>query len=182
MPKKIRLWTIHNNGAFSLTDGRVDHGKSEYYMGIPAVHEAYPKLWRCLGVTDGQIIWCYVQEGDIPVTGTPKRMWELEVPESSVLTYTDDVIWNRILRIKVPLTRRYTKTIREKANKKFPDNPQSRRHYEKELEKKFWEDELSESALWNQLCLDRPVDGSSALIKHPVRKEWIIECRTLCCR
>jgi hypothetical protein len=176
----MRLWTIHNNPAFSLTDGRVDHTKSEYYMSIQAVREAYPKLWRCLGVPDGQIIWCYTQKENIARTGTPKQMWELEVPEPSVLTYIDDVIWNRILKIRVPLTRRYTKAIQEKANKKFPDNPQSRRHYEKELENKFWDDKLPESALWNQLRLDKPIDGSSALIKHPVRKEWIIECRALC--
>ncbi|MEN6576030.1 MAG: hypothetical protein ABFD90_06790 [Phycisphaerales bacterium] len=107
-------------------------------------------------------------------------MWELEVPESSVLTYVDDVVWNRILRIRVPLTARYTKAIREKANEKFPGNPQARRRYEKELETEFWDDDPPEDALWSQLRLDEPVDGSSALIKHPIRKEWIIECRTLC--
>ena len=175
MPKKMRLWTIHKNGAFSLTDGSVDHSRSEYYMSIPAVREAYPQLWRHLGLADGQIIWCYTRREDIPDTDTAKRIWEIEVGTSSVLAYIDDVVWNRILRIRVPLTPRYRKPIREEAARRFPDHSQARREYEKKLEQRFWDRRPPEGKLWRELFLDKPADGSSALIRHPLQEEWIVQ-------
>jgi len=177
----MRLWTIHNNQGFSLTEGKVDHSKSEYYASIPAVREAYPKLWRHLGVDDGQIIWCYTRTEDIPVTSIPRHMWELEAPESSILTYIDDVTWNRLLGIRVRLTPRYTEAIREDAAKKFPHDPQARRQHEIESEKRWWDHKPPESTLWRELFLDKPVDGSPALLRHPIQKEWIVDCRVLRC-
>jgi len=146
------------------------------------VREAYLKLWRRLGVNDGQIIWCYTRREDIRVTSIPRYMWELEVSDSSILTYVDGVIWNCLLGIRVPLSARYTEAIRKEAAKKFPHDPHARRQFEIESEKRWWEHRRPESTLWKELFVDEPIEASSALLRHPIQKDWIVDCRVLRCR
>lgn len=177
----MELWTIHDTDDFKLSEGHVDHSKSDYYNNTPGVKEACHKLWPLIKVPDGQIIWCYTRKEDIPRTGTPKIMWSLAVPEDSVITYIDDIMWNCILEIRVNLTQSYRRPIRAKAGNKFPNDPYKRKNLEKELENKFWENKPPAEELWEKLLLDKAVDGSPALIKHPIPDDWIIKRRTIQC-
>ncbi len=177
----MKLWTIHDTYDFKLSEGHVDHSKSDYYNNTPGVKEAYHQLWPLIRMPDGQIIWCYTRKKDIPQTGTPKIMYSLKVPEYSVIKYIDDIMWNCILGIRVCLTPSYKRNIRVKANAKFPNDPRKRRIFEKELEKEFWENKPPAEELWDNLLLDKAVDGSPALLKHPIPDDWIIESITIQC-
>ena len=177
----MKLWTIHDTYDFKLSEGHVDHSKSHYYNNTHGVKEAYRELWSLIKFPDGQIIWCYIRKGEIPITGTPKIMWTLEVPENSVIVYIDDIMWNRILGIRCRLTLSYRRNIRAEAEKKFPNDPCKQRILEKELEKEFWESKLPTEELWKKLLLDKAVDGSPALIKHPIPDKWIIKSKTIQC-
>lgn len=175
----MKLWTIHDTYDFKLSEGHVDHSKSDYYNNTLGVKEAYHKLWTLIKVPDGQIIWCYTRKEDIIKTGSPTIMWSLEVPEYSVITYIDDIMWNRILGIQCCLTPSYKCNIRAEAENKFPNDPCKQRILEKELEKEFWENKPPAEELWGKLLLDNAVDSLSALIKHPIPDDWIIKNETI---
>jgi hypothetical protein len=171
----MNLWTIHEANGFFLTKGRVDHSKSIYYNDTPGVKEAYHTLWPRIGVPDGQIVWCYTRKEDMSKTGTPKTLWILDVPESSIITYIDDIMWNCILGIRVRLTPRYMRDIKAEASASFPDDSKKRHMHENKLTEQFWRQERSGEELWTKVFLDEMVDGSPALIKHPVEEDWIID-------
>jgi hypothetical protein len=177
----MKLWTIHTSD-FKLSEGLVDHSKSDYYNNTPGVKEAYHRLWPLIEVQDGQIVWCYTRRQDVPKTGTPKILWSLEMPKSSVIRYIDDIMWNCILGIKVCLTPTYKRNIKAKAATMSPNDPRRRRIFERQLEKEFWENKPPVKELWNNLLLDKAVDGSPALIKHPVPDDWIIGSTTIQCK
>ena len=177
----MKLWTIHDTYDFKLSEGHVDHSKSDYYNNTPGVKEAYHQLWPLIRMPDGQIIWCYTRKKDICKTGTPKIMWTLEVPEDSVITYIDDIMWNCILGIRVCLTLSYRRPIRAKVEKEFPNDPCNQKILEKEFVKKFWENKPPAEELWEKLLLDKAVDGFPALIKHPIPDDWIIKSETIQC-
>lgn len=178
----IKLWHIHKTNGFKLSEGHVDHSKSEYCNDDKlGIKEAYHKLWDIIKVPDGQILWCSTLN-NIPKTSIPRFVSTLEVPECYLIKYIDDIKWNQILGNPVPLTLRYSRPIKAKANDKFPNDPQKRRTFENELEDEFWENKPPEEELWKNLFLDKPdEDGSSALIKHPIPEEWIIESETIQC-
>lgn len=175
----MELWTIHDTYDFKLSEGHVDHSKSDYYNNTLGVKKAYPQLWSLIGIPDGQIIWCYTRKEDICITGIPIIRYTLEVPEDSVITYIDDIMWNCILGIQVRLTPSYRRPIRAEAGNKFPNDPYKRKDFEEELENKFWENKPPAEELWDNLLLDKAVDGSPALLKHPIPDDWIIECETV---
>lgn len=178
----MKLWAIHNKNDdtndFKLSEGRVDHSKSDYYNdkhGVtPGVKEAYHRLWSLIKVPDGQIIWCCTREKDFVKTSTPKIKWTLDVPECSIITYIDYIVWNRILDIRVPLPTSYKRDIKAKAGANPNDGPK-RYALEKKLEKEFWENKPPVEELWEKLLIDKAGDCSNALIKHPIPTNWIIK-------
>ena len=176
---KLKLWTIHDTNDdtndFKLSEGRVDHSKSYYYNKTRDIKKAYHQLWPLIKVPDGQIIWCYTREKDCAKTSTPKIRWALKVPECSIITYIDEIMWNCILDIRVSLNSSYKRDIKAKANDEFPNDGNKRYALEKKLEKEFWENKPPVEELWEKLLLDKAVDGSQALIKHPIPDDWIIE-------
>lgn len=181
----MKLWHPSDRNDFKLSEGHVDHSKSEYCNDDKlGIKEAYPKLWELIKVPDGQIIWCYTRKENIPKTSTPRFTSTLEVPEDSWIRYIDDIKWNQILGIpKVHLTLRYSRPIKDKANDKFPNDPQKWRDFENELEDEFWENKPPAEELWKNLFLEKPdEDGSSALLKHPILAKWIIRSETIQCR
>ncbi len=178
----MKLWTIHDTYDFKLSEGHVDHSKSDYYNNTLGVKEAYPQLWSLIGIPDGQIIWCYTRKEDICITSEPIIMYTLEVPEDSVITYIDDIMWNCILGKRPRLTLSYRRPIEAEAGKKFPKDPYKRRNLEKELVNEFWENKPPAGELWEKLRLDKAVDSSSALIKHPIPDDWIIKSEPIQCR
>ncbi len=177
----MRLWTIHKRNGFSLSEGSVDHSKSDYYRKTRGIKEAYQQLWPHIGVPNGQVIWCYTQEGDIPRTNTLKTKWSLQVPENGVIKYVDDIMWNCILGIRVHMTPCYRRVLRAIAGIQFPYNGHKRRAFEKELEKEFWQKKHAPAELWDKLLLDEAIPGSSALIRHPIPREWIIKSTLIRC-
>ncbi len=177
----MKLWTIHDTYDFKLSEGHVDHSKSDYYNNTPGVKKAYPQLWSLIRMLDGQIIWCYTRKEDICITSKPMIMYTLKVPEDSVITYIDDIMWNCILGNQVRLTPSYRRPIRAKVEKKFPNDSCNQIILEKELENKFWENKPPAKELWKKLLLDKAVDGFSALIKHPIPDDWIIKSEMIQC-
>ena len=91
----MRLWTYHKPD-FSLTSGRVDLSRSDYFRCMPEIPGAYAELARRVG-TD-QIIWCYVRPDEynnIPELTCVE--WALDVPDDQVLAIIDSFVWERII-------------------------------------------------------------------------------------
>ena len=130
----VTLWTIHSPD-FDITSGRVDHSKSEYYLSVPGVKEAYHELWRRLNTPEGQIIWCYTKNDDIAKTGEEKIMWELQIELEKVICFLDSLVWNRILGIKCSVGR----TLRRKWIKEAIEiRPADSRSYVDRCYEDFW--------------------------------------------
>ena len=89
--EKITLWTIHSP-EFDLTSGRVYHSKSEYYRCVPGVKETYRELWHRLNTPEGQVIWCYTENGHIAKTDEEKMLWELQIPREKVICFLDSLV------------------------------------------------------------------------------------------
>ncbi len=173
MPNRyINLWTLHTPD-FSLTEGRVDHCKSEYYQNTAGVKQAYPELWRRINIPDGQIIWCYLDKTEIPKTGVKKILWELRLPESEV-KFVDDMVWNRILGIKCGPPQGLRNQWKEESLKKYPNNIAAAKNYEKRCQDDYWNQKPKSNSWWDELFVKRGESTSmSALIRHPTRKDWL---------
>lgn len=174
---RIKLWTIQSPD-FSLTDSHVDHNKSEYYLDLPGAKDAYHKLWHKLQIRDGQLIWCFTYEDDIVKTGTKKIKWELHAPSSEVICFIDQLVWNRILGIKCLVTRNMRNQWRKEALKRFPNNPNDSKTYEKMCEEEFWAQKPKGGDWWDELFVKNTGEGVSALIKHPIPSKWIHKSTT----
>jgi len=174
MPNRdINLWTLHTPD-FSITEGRVEHSKSEYYHDIPRVSQAYPELWRRINIPDGQIIWCYLDKTEIRKTGVEKVLWELCLPESEVIQFVDDMVWKRILEIKGELPQRLRNQWKYKSLKKYPNNPTSAKNYEKKCQGDYWMQTPKSNNWWDELFVKMGEGLSmSALIHHPVRDDRV---------
>lgn len=182
MPNRdINLWTLHTPD-FSLTEGRVDHSKSEYYQNTTGVKQAYPELWRRINIPEGQIIWCYLDKTEIAKTGIEKILWEIclpeteviRLPESEVVQFVDDMVWNRILEIKCEPPQGLCNQWKDESLKKYPNNIAAAKNYEKRCQDDYWNQKPKSNSWWDELFVK--IGGStsiSALIRHPVRKDWI---------
>jgi hypothetical protein len=167
--EQITLWTIHSSD-FSLTDGRVDHNKSEYYLNTPNVKEAYHELWHKLQISDGQIVWCYTDENDIVKSGVKKVKYELNVPKSEVICFVDDLVWNRILDRKCNVTKNMRNQWFDEGMKESPNDLEA---YIKMREEKFWGQKPKSGSWWDELFIENTDDGVSALVRHPVPSKWV---------
>lgn len=182
MPNRyINLWTLHTTD-FSITEGQVAHSKSEYYQNTAGVKQAYPELWRRINIPDGQIIWCYLDKTEIPKTGIEKVLWEIclpeteviRLPESEVIQFVDDMVWNRILGIKCGPPQGLRNQWKDESLKKYPNNIAAAKNYEKRCQDDYWNQKPKSNSWWDELFVK--IGGStsiSALIRHPVRKDWI---------
>jgi hypothetical protein len=179
----LRLWTVHSP-SFSLTEGCVDHSKSEYYnnRNTPGVKDAYHELWHRLQIPEGQVVWCYTNEDDIAKTGVEKVKWELYVPGPEIIRFIDDLVWNRILGIKCSVRGDIRRQWRREALKKFPNDPEASEVYEKRCFENFWSQEPKSGNWWNELFTENVGSGVSALIGHPIPIKWIHDSTTWRCR
>jgi hypothetical protein len=175
---QIQLWTIHRP-EFSIIEGCIDHSKSEYYQSTPGVRSAYAELWQRLKLRDGQVLWCYTQDVGIPVTSTEKIKWELCVPGSEVITFIDDIVWNRILGIKCRVRSDLFWQWRKESQSKYPYDPEAARAYEKDCFNNFWNEEPKSGSWWDELFVGDPGEYVSALIKHPVPTQWVSKRTTI---
>lgn len=180
---QLKLWTVHrvHPPGFSLTEGRVDHSKSEYYPTTPRVKDAYHELWRRLQIPDGQVVWCYT-DGEIVKIGAEKVKWELHVPSSEIICFIDDVVWNRILKIKCSVPANMRCQWYGEALKKFPNDPKALKAYEERCLENFWSQEPKSGDWWDELFTENADNGVSALIGHPIPSKWIHGRTSWCCR
>jgi len=177
--EQIKLWTIHSPD-FSLTDGRVDHNKSKYYLDTPGVKDAYPKLWHKVQIPDGQVVWCCTYENDIVKTETEMIKWDLSIPSSKVIRFIDQLVWDLILGYKCTPRNMHDQWFEEW--KKIPNNPNTLKAYLKKREEEFWEQKRKSGDLWDQLFVKNTGEYISALIRHPIPSEWIYGRITWCCK
>lgn len=169
----INLWSIHTPD-FSITEGRVDHSKSNYFQNTQGVKEAYKKLWKRINIPDGQIIWCYLDKTEIPITGTEKTLWEICLPISKVIKYVDDIVWNRILGIKCRVPSCLFFQWRQEGIGKFPHNPTLAHDYERKCRDDYWTQKPKGNSWWDELFVEMDKGLSmNALIRHPVQEDLI---------
>jgi len=175
MPNEyINLWTIHSPN-FSITDGRVDHSKSEYYQNTHGVKQAYPELWQRINIVDGQIIWCFPDKNDIRKTGKKLILWELYLPRSEVIQFVDDMVWNRILGIKCDIPMPLRCQWRNESLKNIPNNQKAAKDYEHKCYQEYWMQKPKTGNWWDELFVSG-IGGSistSVLIRHPVQLAWV---------
>lgn len=176
----MMLWTYHSPD-FSLTAGRIDHAKSDYFRTIPTVPKAYRRLWKL--VKTSNIIWCYTrQKSRCAKTGSDKLEWNLEVPDSEILTLVDEFIWNRILELpNVQPPEAYRREAKSEALHRFPGNRKEQDAFERKRCNDYWNQEAPPGGWWKRLFVKNPHDGEriSALIHHPVPIPWIVSSKRL---
>lgn len=174
----VTLWTIHSPD-FDLTSGRVDHSKSEYYLSVSGVKEAYHELWRRLNTPEGQIIWCYTKNDDIAKTGEEKIMWELQIALEKVICFLDSLVWNRILGIKCSVGSTLHRQWIKEAIEKCPEDSHS---YVDRCYEDFWNQKPKTGSWWDELFVHNTGDCVDAIIHHPVPDKFVKEHITWCCR
>ncbi len=169
----LLLWSWQEPD-FSLTEGAVDHRRSEYYKTVAGVPKSYKELSKRLG-TD-QFIWCYTRQDEYnPRLGCTRVEWQLKVPEDRVLRKVCSVVWHCIVwcnggergLVGTPPKKfeRLWRGIAGRYGLKF-DN------FNKEFYR-FWYAKTDEE-LWDALFLDK-VDGecTDVLLRHPVEDKWV---------
>ena len=129
-----------------------------------------------------QIIWCSICKDDILWTGGLRILWQLNVPRCKIVTFVDEIVWNRILRIKkfVPpacLERRW----KEEAMKSPPPDGgrsnASTNEYIRRKRKEFWNRKSPTGNWWDQLFDPEYPEHTSAIIRHPIPIDWVLEKR-----
>ena len=173
----MKLWSLHTPG-FSLTRGRVDHARSEYWRECRTVRKAYPKLWELIGVPDGQVIWYFTAQTGILRTGVKKILWELNVPDSEIIAFVDSIVWNRVLERQCALPRDLRARWLGEANDEFPGDSAKRDAYLREQEEQFWLRKPPSGDWWDSLLTERRShEAVSAITRHPACEGWISDSR-----
>lgn len=180
----MRLWTWQGMGV-SLTSGKVNHSQSEF-LNSPIqkdrelIQSAYRRLVDMLG-TD-QIVWCFTWRYEWFQTENNRRIeHELDVPVTDFLAVIDCLSWERIIGNEThypsKLLEKWKSDARQSLNSSS-DIDEIDRYLEKQ--KAEFDEKLSQQDLWDHLFLDckelNVLDlECTALIKHPVNPEWIIQ-------
>jgi hypothetical protein len=173
MNSDIRLWSFHEDGDFSLTEGRVEIARSRYYRSSPDIADAYHRLWEI--VRTDQLVWCYTKREDFKPTSVRKWEWALKVPRSAILRFIDGSVWNRIIRVNGfhPPRHLYFQWKRE-ALAQFPHDPPARDVLIQSKHDEYWNEPAPEGGWWSRLFVEGPGDGSiDALLRHPVNPGWV---------
>jgi len=152
------------------------HG-SPYAETVPGILEAYQRVWERVG-TD-PIIWCWTKtEGHLNVNSNEVR-WELDVPNTDILALVDDYVWNRILKINCHPPRRLYYEWREKSLELFPHDASARERFLDDQHRLYFAEEPPTGDWWNHVFVDcTDGDSTSAIIRHPVKPEWVLSGRT----
>ena len=167
----MRLYTVHGQDFF-LDQGHVDHSKSEYYCTVAGVPCAYRELHKRIGTS--QVIWCELDRADTPPS---KVQWEIEVPECAIITFVDNLVWNKILHRRCQLPHSLYVKLYTRALDQEPHDSERTREVEARLTEEFWDSLGTGQELWDRLLLEAPpgdTGSASALIRHPVPPEWVI--------
>lgn len=164
----INLWTIHTPD-FSITEGRVEHSKSNYYQNTQGVKEAYPKLWQRINIPDGQIIWCYLDKTEIRKTSKKWCCGKSVYLYQKLLSML--MIWFGI-ESRVPSSLFFQ--WRKEGIDKFPHNPTLAHDYERKCRDDYWAQKPKGNSWWDELFVKMDKGLSiSALVLHPVQEDLI---------
>lgn len=173
----MNLWTYHPPD-FSLTEGRVDHQRSEYFRDVNGLPEAYRELCSRIG-TDDQIIWCYTRDDGYMPTGIPRVEWALDVPMTAIIRFVDEIVWNRILGNRCTLPRSLYHEWKDEAIRMHPGDRDAQKAFIQRREEEFWRAPAPHGDWWDSLLVEAQTGESiSALIHHPVDRRWIKGHRT----
>ena len=168
----MRLWTWHEHN-WSLLSGVVDPRRSDYYNSHPGIPPAYGELGRRLRTN--QFIWCFVRRENRTTVDDGRQEWELEVPDSEILCFVDDLIWNRLIGIRCGLPQSLRLEIKKRAIEKHPYEPKKSHAYQDELTEAYWNEPAPQGGWWAELLSDVPrTDEATALIRHPVDAGWVV--------
>lgn len=169
----MKLWTWQTPD-FRLFDGRVDHNRSYYYQTVEGVPSAYKKLAELIGTN--QLIWCYtVPDQRIVLPCHTEVELILDVPRESILAFVDEVVWNRILGIRCELPSGVWRPWRDDGRRSFPGNVAAQNHHEAKQRGAYWTQPPPGENWWDSLFAgDRAEECVSALVPHPVAKEWVV--------
>ena len=165
----VTLWTIQFPD-FDLTSGRVDHNRSEYFLTVSGVKNAYQELWHRLNTPDGQTVWCYTSEDGIVKTGVKKIRWELCMPKKEIICYLDSLVWNRILGIRCIVGNTMRNQWVREAIKLASNNSDV---YYKKLEDDFWNRKPKTGSWWDELFVQNTGECVDAIIRHPVPDKFV---------
>jgi hypothetical protein len=177
----INLWTIQHP-EFDITSGIVEHEKSEYYLPLSGVKEAYHELWQRLNIPEGQILWCYTTKDDIVKTGEEKILWELQIPREKVICFLDDLVWNRILGTIQDISLRSMHNQWFEEWKKVPNNPITWEDYIERCEEEFRAQKPKTGSWWDELFVQHIGEYTCAIIHHPVEDNFVKGKHKWCCR
>ena len=101
-------------------------------------------------------------------------LYELEVPQSKIIAFVDDIVWNKILGYKPGLPS-IERRWRNEAIEKSPGNRKAHDKYVEERYKELWIEPPPSGDHWNELIVTRPCELVSAVIAHPVPKEMLLD-------
>ena len=164
----MQLWTWHEPD-FSLTSGRLDHSRSQYYKIVDGAPDAYAELAQRLS-TD-QIIWCYVRRDDYHDLPKLTRVeWALDVPDTEILAITDAYIWNKILRIHT-----YPRSLYFEWLEYAPTDGAARVEFIEHKIEEYHAQLPPDGGWWSQLFItDTMPEGATVLLKHPIPEAWVV--------
>ena len=176
----MRLWTLQTKD-FKIESEATDFSKSSYYNdteNLPNIQKAYQKLFS--EIQEKPFLWCFMHNNFY--RESDKLLYELEVPEEEIIAYICGCVWHKI----ITNCKRFDN---HDCRKYWPGYPV--RDVEQQNQRCFSQE--SESQLWERLfwpkatkitcpagilipdSIDAKFSMYSALIKSPVKSEWVIK-------
>jgi len=171
----MKLWTWHGR-SFSITEGHVDHTRSDYCQDVRGYTQAVARLGCMLG--SDQFLWCLDYRVENP---WPRRVeWSLEVPDDAILAFVDTLVWERILGnqyIPHDLESRWLHEAMAKGQDPDAFSRVMRQQFEDVLphRRELWDNVFAE-AVQNRFCPD--CERNTVLIPFPAKPEWVLRAPT----
>jgi hypothetical protein len=163
----MRLWTFQSND-FSLTSGEIDVTRSPYYESVPNLVQAYDGLAKWLGLPKYEVVWCHVRDDFTLEHWEGYKLWELEVSDDQILAIVDSFIWCRIIdKPSIP------SSLRAQWRRDAPHD-HTRGNYLDRKSTEYYAQSPPAGGWWSQLSSDVSAEAPSALLKHPIPEDWII--------
>jgi hypothetical protein len=100
----MMLWTWQSADFDPFTD-RVDRSKSDFSNHQPDLLRAYTELDALLALSaemKHQYVWCFTTDSWDPHPWAGRILWPVEVPESAILSFVDQQLWERLIGNHTP--------------------------------------------------------------------------------
>lgn len=166
------LWSYQNHN-FSLTEGKVDHSRSEFYNSSAAFKTAYVELHKRLKTQ--QVVWCCTKSEFELWKG--RIEWQLDVPFDKFLAVVDQLAWNKILGKKCSPPTLQRHRWQKEAIALAPNNSKKQQEI---YAANYAEYDKPEPlvTLWNRLFISNVNDESAnILLTHPISSGWVLATR-----